>query len=73
MGIEHLENETGLRDIEYAGDGVYVGHDGYQVWVFTHDGYGVQARIALPQDGTFQKVSTYGMKRYGMLRESSDG
>lgn len=24
-----------LRDIQYLGDGVYAGHDGFQVWVYT--------------------------------------
>ena len=66
---ENLERETGLRDIEYAGDGVYTGFDGFQIWVFTHDGYGVQARIALPQDGTFQSAMAYGVRKYGMARD----
>lgn len=32
-----------LRDVVYLGDGVYAGHDGYQVWVYTQEGN----RIAL--------------------------
>lgn len=27
-----------LREKDYLGDGVYVGHDGYQLWVWTQDG-----------------------------------
>jgi len=26
-----------MRDPEYLGDGVYVGHDGYQLWLSVND------------------------------------
>lgn len=59
-----LERATGLTDIEYAGDGVYVGRDSFQLWAFTHDGFHVGARIALPPDGTFQNLVRYGNRFY---------
>ena len=31
----------------YLGDGVYVGHDGYQYWLYTHNGLEVTNRIAI--------------------------
>ena len=31
-------NRSDLRDVTYLGDGAYMGHDGFQVWVFTSDG-----------------------------------
>lgn len=31
----------------YLGDGVYYEFDGYQVWLYTHDGIGLTNRIAL--------------------------
>lgn len=57
---------TGLHDIEYLGDGAYVGRDNYQVWVLTCDGYNVRDRIALPPDGTFQNLVRYGERLYGI-------
>lgn len=27
-----------LRDKDYLGDGVYAGHDGFQVWLWTQQG-----------------------------------
>ena len=35
------------RDKEYIGDGVYVGHDGYYLWLTTEDGIRVTNGIAL--------------------------
>lgn len=43
MSAGHLELE--LR--QYLGDGVYVGSDGFQLWLYTSDGMTVQNRIAL--------------------------
>lgn len=36
-----------LRDKQYLGDGVYAGHDGYQLWLYTDNGYGPTNKIAL--------------------------
>lgn len=35
------------KDKDYLGDGVYVGHDGYQIWLWTSDGITVSNTIAL--------------------------
>lgn len=34
-----MVNVSELRDPTYLGDGVYAGHDGYQVWVHTQQGH----------------------------------
>jgi hypothetical protein len=36
-----------LEDITYLGDGVYVGRDGYHVWLLVHDGTKTTNAIAL--------------------------
>jgi hypothetical protein len=36
-----------LRDREYLGDAVYVGHDGFNVWLTTEDGVSITNQIAL--------------------------
>jgi hypothetical protein len=39
---------AGLQDVDYIGDGVYVGHDGYHVWLRTPRENGIH-EIALDQ------------------------
>lgn len=70
-----LEAEVGLHDIIYCGDGAYCGHDGWQVVVFTHNGYETLNRIALPPDGTWKRFREYADKHYERLmnRGSGDG
>ena len=49
-----------LRDLDYLGDGVYVGHDGYQIVVFLTEGggsYGPDA-IAL-ESGVLEELGRY--------------
>lgn len=36
-----------LQDVSYLGDGVYVGHDGFQFWLYTERGIGNYHCIAL--------------------------
>ena len=36
-----------LKDTNYIGDGVYVGHDGFHVWLVTHNGYTITNEVAL--------------------------
>ncbi len=35
------------KDISYLGDGVYCGHDGYQIWLYTQTGGYDDQAIAL--------------------------
>ena len=42
----------------YLGDGVYVGFDGYQIWLITSDGLGETNRIALDPD-TYEALLAY--------------
>jgi hypothetical protein len=39
--------EAGIKDADYIGDGVYVGNDGYQIWLYTEGEMGIYTRIAL--------------------------
>lgn len=39
--MEELENKV------YLGDGVYAGHDGYQIWLYTDNGMSITNKIAL--------------------------
>jgi len=43
--MEHISEQ--LRDVRYLGDGVYVGHDGYQFWLYTDRGAEGLHHIAL--------------------------
>ena len=36
-----------LQDTSYLGDGAYVGHDGFQIWLVTHDGYSTTNAVAV--------------------------
>ena len=49
----------------YLGDGAYAEYDGYQFWIFTHDGYRETNRICLEPHvlRTFQ----------AFIKEISDG
>lgn len=38
-----------LLDAKYLGDGAYIGHDGFQVWIIAHDGYRVTEAVALDE------------------------
>ena len=40
-------NPADLENKAYLGDGVYVGHDGYHVWLYTDNGITVSNTIAL--------------------------
>lgn len=40
-------NRDRFRDVEHLGDGAYVGHDGYQVWVWASDGVHDSSPVAL--------------------------
>jgi len=39
-----------LKHKQYIGDSVYVGHDGYHVWIYTDNGFGPRNSIALEPD-----------------------
>jgi hypothetical protein len=43
---------------EYLGDGVYAEFDGYQIWLYTHDGISRLCEIAL-EPGVFARLLTY--------------
>lgn len=47
-----------LHQSRYIGDGLYVGHDGYQVWVIHHDGVETKDAIAL-DDATYEALVAY--------------
>ena len=42
-----MSNTDHFQEARYVGDGVYAGHDGYQVWVWTSNGVVESEPIAL--------------------------
>ena len=42
-----MSDKIKSKDKEYLGDGVYLGHDGYQLWITTENGYEVTNAIAI--------------------------
>lgn len=36
-----------VTDKDYIGDSVYVGHDGYHIWLWLDNGFGPKSPIAL--------------------------
>ena len=38
--------EAGIKDADYIGDGVYVGNDGFQIWLYVADEGGYN-RVAI--------------------------
>jgi len=44
---EILSRSIGAEAVQYLGDGAYVAHDGYHVWLITWDGIRVGNKIAL--------------------------
>ena len=50
--------DAGIKDADYIGDGVYVGNDGYSVWLYVGDGAGCYNRVAL-DPGVMTKLIHY--------------
>jgi len=40
---------TDLKLLDYIGDGVYVGFDGYHIWLVTYNGINITNEVALEQ------------------------
>lgn len=57
MTALHHDN---MRDPQYLGDGVYVGHDGYQLWLSVGDH--VHPTIAL-EPGLAQRIVDYAKSK----------
>lgn len=55
---ETLRDEYGCDQIEYIGDGVYAGYDGYHIWVCCRRGDQMHAVAFEP--ATFKKLADYG-------------
>ena len=47
-----------MKNRQYLGDGVYAEFDGYQIWLYTNDGYQDTNRIAL-EPSVFLALQTY--------------
>lgn len=47
----------------YLGDGCYVRFDGYQLWVYTHNGIRTLSEVAL-EPGVYRELAAYA-KRVG--------
>lgn len=57
-----MNNRSRYRDPQFIGDGVYCGHDGYQVWVWTSNGIRDSEAIAL-EPGVLEQLRRYAQDR----------
>jgi hypothetical protein len=48
-----------LKLREYVGDGAYIGHDGYQVWIVSHDGISITNKVAIEPGSGEEAVIKY--------------
>jgi hypothetical protein len=53
-----MEDPNDLKDVSYLGDGVYVGHDDYQLWLYSYHGQRVTNKIAL-NNSVYKKLIAY--------------
>lgn len=53
-----------MRDMDYLGDGVYAGHDGYQVWL-TVDSHLNDELVALDPD-VLRALVAYAVRHLGL-------
>ena len=54
-----------LKDEAYMGDGVYAGHDGYQLWTYTSNGITKDNQTAFDPT-TFQAFLKYGERIFDL-------
>ena len=50
--------DDNFREPEYLGDGVYIGHDGYQFWLRLQSHENTEGQIALDR-GTLDNMKMY--------------
>lgn len=55
-----------MQDMDYLGDGVYVGHDGYQLWLTT-DSHNNKELIAL-EPNVIKSLNNYFNRIFGELK-----
>lgn len=48
-----------LKQKEYLGDGAYIGHDGYQVWIVAHDGERTTNAVCIEPGNAEEEVIKY--------------
>lgn len=53
-----------LEDPKYLGDGLYAGHDGYQIWLIAHNGMSSLDAVALERE-VAESFLNYAIKIYG--------
>lgn len=58
-------NKDRFQNVQYLGDAVYAGHDGYQVWIWTSDGENESMAIALERN-TLGALASYA-QRLGLM------
>lgn len=51
-------NADRFHNVEYLGDGVYAGHDSYEVWVWASNGVNETPPVAL-EPGTLHSLIQY--------------
>ena len=52
------------QDMDYLGDGVYAGHDGYQVWLTT--GSHMNAELVALEPAVLQALVRYAKQHLGL-------
>lgn len=60
-----MEQDLNFRDPQYLGDGVYVGHDGSQLWLRTGTHLNIYNQIAL-EPNVIKSLNDYA-KRQGYV------
>lgn len=65
-----MDDLSGLVYKEYIGDGVYVGFDGYHLWLYTSDGFKVTNKIALERE-VYAKLTNYAERLRQTLRNDA--
>ena len=61
LNVQIAHTERSRTRQEYLGDGVYAEFDGYQIWLYTHDGISRLSEIAL-EPGVFARLLAYAEK-----------
>ena len=59
-------SEIDVQKSDYLGDAVYAYHDGYGVWLFTHNGIGMLDKIFLEPE-VFQALERFNERHKEQL------
>ena len=66
LPITNTELKMDKQDMDYMGDGVYVGHDGYQLWLTTDSHQNIEL-IAI-EPNVLKNLNNYFNRIFGELK-----